>query len=480
MSTDPKRWKALAVLAIAYLMVVLDVAIVNVALPSIQKDLHFSSASSLQWVVSGYALTFGGLLLLGGRLGDLLGRRRVFMAGLASFSIFSLLAGLSTSSTMLITIRLLQGAAGAILSPSVFSITTVTFEEGSERNKALGILGAIAGSGAAIGVLLGGVLTQYAGWHWIFFVNVPIGAVALALVPVFVRESRATGLTRNFDAAGAISITAGLMLFVYALTRAPTIGWGSAEVILSLVASAILLASFTVIELRSRGPLVPLAIFRRRTLTGANVIGFLLGVTVFGMFFLLSLYMQEVLHFSAIKTGVGYLAVALTAVLASGAAQALVTRAGVKPVLAAGMILLAAGLAYFTQISVNGSYFGDLFVGMILIGIGLGFSFVPVSIAALAGATSGEAGLQSGLINTTQQIGGALGLAILTTVATTRTNDLLKTGISHAEAATRGYSLAFWVGVGFALVGLAATLVLLKRDDLRAIVPEAAPVGDTV
>jgi EmrB/QacA subfamily drug resistance transporter len=476
MHPDPNRWKALAVLGIAYLMVVLDVAIVNVALPSIQKDLHFSSASSLQWVVSAYALTFGGLLLLGGRLGDLLGRRRVFMAGLAIFSLFSLACGLATSAAMLITFRALQGVGGAILSPSVFSITTVTFDEGSERNKALGILGAIAGSGAAIGVLLGGILTQYAGWDWIFFVNVPIGAIALALVPVVVRESRADGLARHFDVGGAISITAGLMLFVYGLTRAPTVGWGSAEVIGSLVGSVALVGLFIVIESRSRSPLVPLGIFKRRTLTGANVIGFLLGVTVFGMFFLLSLYMQEVLGFSAIKTGVGYLAVALTAVVTSGIAQALVTRLGVKPVLAAGMIFLAAGLAYFTQISVNGSYFGDLFIGFILIGIGLGFSFVPVSIAALAGATSAEAGLQSGLINTNQQIGGALGLAILTTVSTTRTDHLLHAGVAHAEAAVRGYSLAFWVGVGFALAGLAATLLLLKRDDLRVVEPETAPV----
>jgi len=476
---DPNRWKALAVLGIAYLMVVLDVSIVNVALPSIQKDLHFGSASSLQWVVSAYALTFGGLLLLGGRLGDLLGRRRVFMAGLALFSTFSLLCGLSTSSGMLIAFRALQGAAGAILSPSVFSITTVTFEEGSERNKALGILGAIAGSGAAIGVLLGGILTQYAGWDWIFFVNVPIGFLALGLVVLFVRESRATGLARNFDVGGAVTVTTSLMLFVYGLTRAPTVGWGSAEVILSLVGSAVLFALFLLIESRSSSPLVPLGVFKRRTLTGANVIGFFLGVTVFGMFFLLSLYMQEVLGFSAIKTGGGYLAVALTAVAASGAAQALVTRAGVKPVLAAGMIFLAAGLAYFTQISVNGSYFGDLFAGFILIGIGLGFSFVPVSIAALAGATSGEAGLQSGLINTNQQIGGALGLAILTTVSTTRTDHLLNTGVSHAEAAVGGFSLAFWVAFGFALAGLAATLLLLKRDDLRVVVGEPEPAAET-
>jgi EmrB/QacA subfamily drug resistance transporter len=478
MSADPRRWQALAVLGMAFLMVILDVAIVNVALPSIQKDLHFSSASSLQWVVSAYALTYGGLILLGGRLGDILGRRRVFMVGLASFSVFSLCCGLSTSPTMLIVFRALQGAAGAILTPSVFSITTVTFAEGSERNKALGLLGGIAGSGSAIGVLLGGVLTQYVGWKWIFFVNVPIGCVALALVPLFVRESRATGLARRFDVAGAVSITAGLMLLVFALTRAPTVGWGSAQVIGSFVASALLLVAFVVIESRSQSPLVPLGIFKRRTLTGANVIGFLLGVAIFGMFFLVSLYMQEILGFSAIEAGLGYLALALTVVVTSGIAQSLVTRVGVKPVLAVGMTLIAAGQVYLTQISVDGTYFADLFPGFILVGIGMGFCFVPISIAALAGATSREAGLQSGLINTMQQIGGAVGLAILTTVATTRTNDLLSAGVSPAEAATSGYSLAFWVGVGFALVGLVATLVLLKRDDLRVTAPAAEPVGD--
>jgi EmrB/QacA subfamily drug resistance transporter len=478
-SPDPNRWKALAVLGIAYLMVVLDVAIVNVALPSIQTDLNFSSAQSLQWVVSGYALTFGGFLLLGGRLGDLLGRRRLFMVGLGFFSLFSLLCGLSVSAGMLIVMRLLQGAAGAVLSPSVFSITTVTFEEGAERNKALGILGGIAGSGAAIGVLLGGVLTQYAGWQWIFFVNVPIGIATLFLVPRFVRESHAQDMERHFDVWGAVTVTSGLMLFVYALTRGPQIGWTSVEVILSFVGWGLLSVAFIAIELRSSSPLVPLSIFRRRTLTGSNVISLILGMTVFGMFFLLSLYMQEVLHFSAIKTGVGYLAVALTAVVASGAAQALVTRVGVKPVLAAGMLLLAAGLAYLTQISVDGSYFGDLFVGFLLIGVGLGFSFVPVSIAALAGATSGEAGLQSGLFNTNQQIGGAIGLAILATVATTRTDNLVADGVAKAEALTEGFSLAFWVGVGFALVGLVTTLLVLKRDDLRVITGEAAPATES-
>ena len=376
MTADPNRWKALAVLGIAYLMVVLDISIVNVALPSIQEDLEFSE-NGLQWVVSGYALTFGGFLLLGGRAGDILGRRIIFMVGLALFSAFSLLCGLAWTAGVLVVARMLQGAAAAILSPSVFSITTVSFEEGSERNKALGVLGAIAGSGAAIGVLLGGILTEYVGWEWVFFVNVPIGLCALFFVRRFVRESKAPGLARHFDAWGAFTVTTGLILFVFALTRAPTEGWTSPEVILSLVGWAVLSTAFILIELRSRSPLVPLTIFLRRTLTAANVIGLILGMAVFGMFYLLSLYMQIVLGFSALETGLGYLAVALTAVVASGAAQALTTRAGVKPVLAAGMGLLGAGLIFFTQISVDGSYVADLLPGFILIGVGLGFAFVP-------------------------------------------------------------------------------------------------------
>ena len=463
---DPKRWRALAVLGVAYLMVVLDVSIVNVALPSIQEDLGFSP-EGLQWVVSGYALTFGGLLLLGGRAGDLLGRRIVFMAGLLLFAVFSLLCGLAWSAGVLVAARLLQGAAGAILSPSVFSITSVTFEEGAERNKALGILGAIAGSGAAIGVLAGGVLTEYVGWEWIFFVNVPIGVGTLFLVPLVVRESRAAGLARHFDAWGAVTVTAGLMLFVYALTEAPDVGWASGRTIGLLLGWIALTAAFVAIELRSRSPLVPLGFFRRRTLTGANVIGFILGTMVFGMFYLLSLYMQQVLGFSALETGVGYLAVALTAIVASGASQALVTKAGVKPVLTFGMLLLGGGLAYFAQISVDGSYFGDLFPGFMLIGVGLGFAFVPVSIAALAGVGDREAGLASGLINMNQQIGGALGLAILITVATTRTDGLLDDGVPRPEALTDGFSLAFWVAVGVAVFAVLATLLVLRREDLR-------------
>ena len=470
---DPRRWKALAVLGVAYLMVVLDVSIVNVALPSIQTDLDFST-ESLQWVVSGYALTFGGFLLLGGRMGDILGRRSLFMVGLALFAVSSLLCGLSVSSEMLIAMRLLQGAAGAILSPSVFSITLVTFREGAERNKALGILGAIAGSGAAIGVLLGGILTEYVGWEWIFFVNVPIGLLALALVPRYVRESKADDLARHFDAAGAVTVTASLMLFVYGLTETTNVGWTSWRTLASFAGFAILMIAFLIIESRSHSPLVPLGFFKRRTLAGANLIGFGLGTTIFGMFFLLSLYMQIVLGFSALQTGVGYLAVALTAVVASGIAQALVTRLGVKPVLATGLLLLGVGLVLFTQVSVDGSYVADLLPGFILVGVGLGFSFVPVSIAALAGVSGKEAGLASGLINTSQQIGGALGLAILTTVSTTRTDNLTPADATPSlEALTDGYSLAFWVAAGFAVVSLVTTLVILKREDL-VTAPEPA------
>ena len=480
---DPQRWKALALLGVAYLMVVLDISVVNVALPRIQSGLHFGSADSLQWVVSGYALTFGGLLLLGGRLGDLLGRRRVFVAGLILFSTFSLLAGFSTSSGMLIAFRALQGAAGAILSPSVFSITTVTFEEGAERNKALGILGAIAGSGAAIGVLAGGVLTEYAGWEWCFFVNVPIGAATCLLVPRYLHESHASDLERHFDTAGAVTATGHLMLLVFGLTQANSVGWGSAQTIGVLIASAFLLAAFLVIESRSPSPLVPLRFFRRRTPTGANAIGFLLGTAIFGMFFLLSLYMGQILGYSPIQTGVGYLGVALTVIVAAGVSQALVTRFGVKLVLAGGMLLTAVGLAYFTRLGVHGSYFWDLFPGFILIGVGMGFAFIPVSIAALGGIEPNEAGLASGLINTSQQIGGALGLAILTTVSTSRTDGILggitnPTKTEKASAFVSGYTLAFWVAAAFAAVGVVATLLTLRRAELATDPGEAALAAD--
>jgi EmrB/QacA subfamily drug resistance transporter len=463
-SPDPRRWKALIVLSIAYLMVVLDTAIVNVALPTIQDDLGFAS-ENLQWVVTAYGLTFGGFLLLGGRAGDILGRRRLFITGLVLFAGFSLLCGFASSSGMLIAGRALQGFGAALLAPSVFSIVSVMFREGAERNKALGVLGAIGGSGAAIGVLLGGVFAEFIGWEWIFFINVPIAAVALFMVPIFVKESKAAGLSREFDAAGAISVTASLMLFVFAVTQTTSVGWTSAQTIGCLIASVILMIAFLVIETKVRSPLVRLGFFRQRTPAAANLVGFGLGTAIFGTFFLLSLYQQQVLGFSALETGLGYLAVSLTAIVSSALSQALVTRVGIKPVLSLGLALLAGGLAYFTQVSVDGSYVSDLLPGFLLVGVGIGFSFVPVSIAALTGVSAREAGLASGLINTSQQIGGALGLALLVTVVNTRTDNLLGDDVELPAALTAGFSLAFWVAIGFAVVALTATLVMLRANE---------------
>jgi EmrB/QacA subfamily drug resistance transporter len=470
---DPRRWWALTLLCSAYFMVILDVSIVNVALPSIQADLHFSPGD-LQWVLSAYALTFGGFLLLGGRTADLLGRRRVFMAGVALFTVASLVCGLSTSEGMLIAARAVQGLGAAILSPAALSIITTTFDEGAERNKALGIWGAMGGSGAAVGVLLGGILTKALGWEWIFFVNVPIGIAAFALTRPIVRESRLGAAERHFDAIGAVLITSALSLLVYALTQANRVGWTSARTIGILLASAVLHAAFIAVEHRSRAPLVPLGIFGRlRTLTGANVVSFLVGGLTFAMFFMLSLYMQQVLGLSALQTGTGYLAVALTAIVSAGVAQALVTRAGVKPVLVVGVILMGLGNLWFTQVSADGSYWVDLLPGFFAIGVGLGFSFVPLSIAALAGVTAHEAGLASGLFHTSQQIGGALGVAVFSTVATNRTSTLIGQGESQAAALTSGFTLAFWVAVGFAVAALLATLVMVRREELGEPATEA-------
>jgi EmrB/QacA subfamily drug resistance transporter len=471
--SDPKRWWALALLCSAYFMVILDVSIVNVALPSIQQDLHFSQGD-LQWVLSAYALTFGGFLLLGGRAADLLGRRRVFMVGVALFAAASLACGLSNSEGMLIAARAVQGLGAAILSPAALSIISTTFAEGSERNKALGIWGAMGGSGAAVGVLMGGVLTKWLGWEWIFFVNIPVGVAVLLLVRSVVRESRSEHAARQYDALGAVLITSALVLLVYALTRANVNGWGSAETIGVLAVSAVLHIAFVVVELRSKAPLVPLGIFARlRTLTGANVVAFLLGGLTFAMFFMLSLYMQQVLGMSALQAGAGYLAVALTAIVSAGVAQATVTKIGVKPAMIFGLALMTLGNVWFTQVSPDGSYPVDLLPGFFAIGIGLGFSFVPVSIAALAGVAPQEAGLASGLFNTSQQIGGALGVALFSTVSTNRTQHLLAEGQSRAQALTSGFALSFWVAVGFGVAALLAALLMVHGEELATVPAEA-------
>jgi EmrB/QacA subfamily drug resistance transporter len=463
-SAHSRKWLALALLSAVQFMVVLDIAIVNVALPSIQVDLGFSQ-ENLQWVISAYALVFGGFLLLGGRAADLLGRRRIFLAGIVVFTISSLLAGLAWSETSLIAARAFQGLGAAIITPAALSILSVTFVEGRERNIALGVWGAVGGFGAAAGVLMGGILTDALSWEWIFFVNIPVGVAGFILAPVLLRESR-DATVKSFDALGAVLVTAGLSAFVYAITQAGQEGWLAAKTVSFFVASILLLVGFVVWEQRHPEPLMRLGILRIKTVAGANVSGFILGTATFSLFLMLTLYMQQVLGYSPMKTGVAYLAVAGTAIFTSALAAQLVTRIGVKPALLIGMSSLTGGLVYFTQVSVNGSYVGDLLPGFLLIAVGLGFSFVPISIAALAGVQPAEAGLASGLINTSQQIGGALGIAALSTIATSRTEDAIASGSTQASALVTGFHGAFLAGTIIAAIGIVAALTLIRRDEL--------------
>ena len=472
-SSDRRKWLALALLCVVQFMVVLDIAIVNVALPSIQVDLGFSQ-ENLQWVISAYALVFGGFLLLGGRAADLLGRRRIFLVGIVVFTLASLFAGLAWSEASLITARSFQGLGAAVITPAALSILSTTFVEGRERNIALGAWGAVGGFGAAAGVLLGGVLTDALSWEWIFFVNVPVGVLGFVLAPILLRESR-DARVKSFDALGAVLVTAGLSSLVYAITQAGQDGWLAAKTVGFFAAAAVLIVGFLGWELRHPEPLMRLGILRIKTVSGANVAGFILGTATFSLFLMLTLYMQQVLGYSPMKTGVAYLAVAGTAIFTSGIAAQLVTRIGVKPALVIGMTSLTAGLVYFTQVSVGGSYVGDLLPGFLLIAVGLGFSFVPISIAALAGIQPAEAGLASGLINTSQQIGGALGIAALSTIATSRTEDAIAGGSSRADALVTGFHGAFLAGVIIAGIGIAAALVLIRRDELEQSGEQAEP-----
>ena len=476
MSTSERtKWFALALLCVTQFVVVLDIAIVNVALPSIQEDLGFSQ-ENLQWVISAYALVFGGFLLLGGRLADIIGRRVVFMAGLVVFSAGSLLCGLAWSEESLIGARALQGLGAATVTPSALSILTTTFTEGRERNIALGAWGAVGGFGAAAGVLMGGILTDLLSWEWIFFVNVPVGFGALILSPFLLRESRdAHG--QSHDVAGAVLVTSGLLLLVLGITQGRQWEWTSARTIGVFAASVVLLAAFALWEQRQREPLVPFSIFRLQTLTAANVAGFIMGTALFSMFLMLTLYMQQVLGFSALRTGVGYLAVAGTAVIWANVAAYAVTRVGVKPALILGMSMLTLGLLYFTQVSVNGSYWADLFPGFLILGVAIPFAFVPITIAALAGTKPQEAGLASGLINTSQQIGGAVGIAALSTIAVTTTEDETASGTAMPVALTDGFVNAFWAGVAIAAIGLLVSIFMVRGRDLReqeALVGEPA------
>ena len=476
-TSERRKWFALALLSAVQFMVVLDIAIVNVALPSIKVELGFSQ-ENLQWVISAYALTFGGFLLLGGRAADLLGRRRIFFIGIVVFTLASLLAGFAWSETSLIAARTVQGLGAAVITPSALSILSITFVEGRERNIALGVWGAVGGFGAAAGVLLGGVLTQALGWEWIFFLNVPVGALAFVLTPRLLAESRDAHV-KSFDAAGAVLVTGGLSSLVYAITQAGQNGWLGGRTITFFALSLALLAGFGAWERRHPEPLMRFGLLRIRTVSGANVAGLILGTATFSMFLMLTLYMQQVLGYSAMQTGVAYLAVAGTAIIWSAVAAQLVTRAGVKPVLLLGMVAITAGVLFFTQVSVGGSYLTDLLPGFLLIGFGLGFSFVPISIAALAGVEPAEAGLASGLINTSQQIGGALGIAALSTIATSRTGDAVATGSAVPDALVHGFTGAFYAGAALAAVGIVAALTLIRPGELeQPAEPEAEPALD--
>jgi EmrB/QacA subfamily drug resistance transporter len=469
---DPRRWWALALIVTAQFMVILDVTIVNVALPSIKVDLGFSQGS-LQWVISAYTIVFGGTLLLGGRLADLVGRRRLLLVGLALFTFGSLLCGFAWSEGALIAFRAAQGLGAALLAPAALSLLMMTFTEGRERNLALGIYGAAAGSGATVGVLLGGLLTSYLSWPWIFLVNVPVGVAAIALTPVLLGESRAALPHRHFDVAGAVSVTTGLMLLVYALTRATSDGWGATTTLVLLAAALALLLTFVAVELHSRAPLLPLRIFRQRTFAAANATMAVVGAATFSQFFLLTLYMQDVLRYSAVQTGVAFGALALAAAVAANVTQVVVGRVGVRPTLTTGLLAYVVGVTLLCRVPVDGQYVSDLFPAFLLGGVGLGLSFVSANIASLSGVGHSDAGVASGLVNTSRQIGGAIGLAAVSAVAAASTSAYADSHPGVAAASTvaldHGFQIGFYAITGVLLVGvlIAATLVTPRSPSVE-------------
>ena len=476
---ERRRWKALALICVAQFMVILDASIVNVALPTIGDALDFTD-ENLSWVINAYVLTFGGFLLLGGRLADLLGRRRMFMGGLVLFGLASLAGGFAQNDIQLIAARAVQGLGAAIVSPAALSIITVTFKEGRERNKALGFWGAVAGSGGAAGVLLGGVLTDGLGWEWVLWVNAPIGLIAAVLAPRFVAETRSDDETRSFDIPGAVSVTGGLSVLVYAIVNTESAGWGSTETITLLAIAVALLAAFIVIERRAAAPLVPFSIFRIRTLTGANIVGLMTGASLFAMFFFASIYMQRVLGYSAIKTGLSYIPLSFGIMAAAAVGSHLVSKVGFKPVLVAGMGLIAVALIWWAQVSPDGTFVADILGPSFVAAVGLGLSFVAVTVAALAGVSDRESGLASGLINTMQQVGGALGLAVLATIANSTTEGAMSTvtqgdRAATAAALTEGFRDAFLGAAAFAVIGVILALTLIRSSDSRAMIEMGAP-----
>jgi EmrB/QacA subfamily drug resistance transporter len=472
------RWRAFSLLAVAYCMTAIDLTIVNVALPTIGRKLHFPE-SDLQWVVTAYALTFGGFLLLGGRAADLLSRRRVFMTGLVIFAGASLACALAASETFLIIMRGVQGLGAAMVLPAALSIVMNMFSEGAERNKALGLWGALGASGATIGLLAGGALTRYAGWQYIFYLNVAVATAVLLLTRRLVPDSVVSAPTRRrYDPLGAVTVTGGLVVLVYAISRAPASGWTATQTLALLALSAVLLASFLVIETRAEAPLLPLRLFRLRTLAGSNAVGFLLGASFYSFIFVGTLYMQQVLGFSAMETGLAWLATSVTGIALAGPAQMLVTRASAKVVMAVGMTLVGAGILWATQAPSDGHFWVNL-AGPFFVTGAVTWAFIPVSIGALAGVKERDAGVASGLIDTSQQLGGALGIAVTSTVAAAHSRVLLGSGHAAAVALTGGFHWALWVSGLAALAAVPVALLLVRRTEIAQATVAPAPRPET-
>jgi EmrB/QacA subfamily drug resistance transporter len=463
----------LVLVCIAQFMVVLDATIVNVALPSIQRGLHFSP-TSLQWIVNGYTLMFGGFLLLGGRLSDLLGRQRLFIAGVIVFTVASLVNGIAQSADVLIAGRAFQGLGGALVSPAALSIVTTTFSEGAERTKALGVWSAIAAGGAAAGLVIGGFLTETFSWRWVFFVNLPIGVAAALLSLRFVPNSRSDEEPETYDAAGAVTVTGGLLVLVYAIVKAQSYGWGSAKTIGLFALAVVLLAAFVVIERRSKAPLIRLGIFGMRSLSGSNAAMLLVASGLFAMFYFASLYMQEILGYKPLKAGFAFVPFTVGIIIGAGLSQTLIRRIGIRAVTFTGITMGTIGLLYFARLPAHGTYVRDLLPTIVVVSIGMGMTFVPLTLLATTNVQSEDAGLASGLFNTSQQVGGALGLAILSTLAASRTSHLLPhpalASIAvHDDALTRGYHVAFAVGAAMLLAALAVLAATIRKRDVEQI-----------
>ncbi len=452
-------------------MVVLDFSIVNVALPAIQRDLGFTT-QNLQWIITAYSLTFGGFLLLGGRIGDLFGRRRLFMIGLVLFAFASFMGGIAQSALWLIIARAVQGLGAAIISPTSFSLITTTFHEGPPRNKALGVVGAVASSGFAVGALLGGILTEGPGWRWVFFVNVPVAIASIILTPMFLKETEKEQGQRQIDVLGAITITLGLVALVYALAQGNVIGWGSPQTLILLGVALILLVAFVFIEIRVKVPLIRLSIFRLRTLTGANLIGFLAPGALGAMVFIVTLYMQKVLAYDPVTTGVAFLPMALVFIVVTNVVSRFVPRFGVQRLLIIGMFVMAVGLLLLTRISVENNYWTTLFPGTLVVAVGIGPSFTVMAIAATSGVSDSEQGLASGLLNTTQQVGSGLVLAVVAVVAAAQTTTLLHTqGISAKAALVGGFRYAFIAGAVFAVLAGIVAIFVIRQDKQKMVQP---------